>query len=227
MRGLRGWAVLAGMMGLGVAGTDAVRADVIASSTFDEDAEGWGIFFRGDRFSPQYVRSGGNPGGYVSGDDTHIGQRWFWEAPANFLGDISVAYNKELSFDLISIPGKGSPDALPLTQQDVLLTRGDTTLSYDDPQAPGRAWTEYHVGLSEAGWVNQTTGLPASQADMMFVLGGLEQLMLRGDYTGGDQVGGLDNVVLTPEPATGLLALLGIGLLLRRGGSKSGRALAV
>ncbi|MCC7291391.1 MAG: hypothetical protein IT449_04930 [Phycisphaerales bacterium] len=216
MRELRGWAVLAGTMSLGVACADIAAADVIAASTFDEDSEGWGIFFRGNRFSPQYIRDGGNPGGYVSGDDSRIGQRWFWEAPADFLGDISVAYGHELSFDLISIPGKGLPDSLPLTQQDVVLTRGDTTLTYNDPQAPGRAWTEFHVGLGEAGWLNETSGLPATREDMEFVLGGLEQLMLRGDYTGGDQVGGLDNVVLTPEPATGMLALLGIGALMRR-----------
>ncbi|MCG3130266.1 MAG: hypothetical protein FLDDKLPJ_01020 [Phycisphaerae bacterium] len=214
----RGWVCALGCaLAAGTTSEGVAQADVIATSTFDETDEGWRISFRGDIFVPQHLNSGGNPGGYISGVDQRIGgQRWFWTAPDAFLGDVSPAYGGSLSFDLISLPGEGMPvNDMFLTQQDVLLTRGALTLSFDDSKTPNESWTSYEVILRDtAGWKNEQTGLPATEADMRFVLGGLEELMLRGDYRGGNQVNGLDTVVLTPEPAT--LAMLALAAAMLR-----------
>jgi len=209
-----GWSSLAAVCLSG----GPLRGDILVSSRFDTDDEGWRILFRGTYSTPQYIPSGGNPGGYVSGDDGRIGgNRWFWEAPEKFLGELSSTYGGDLGFDLISIPGEQPPpEPAPATQQDVLLARGDTVLSFNHADQPGKAWTEFHVGLEETGWFNEFTGLPATRDDMRFVLAGLESLLLRGDYAGGDQVNGLDNVVITPEPGSLILLALGATVMARR-----------
>ncbi len=50
----------------------------LAVSTFDVDAEGWTV--TGDAVSPipNYISSGGNPGGYISATDNESGGIWYW-----------------------------------------------------------------------------------------------------------------------------------------------------
>ncbi len=42
----------------------------------------------------------GNPGGYISADDTESSGTWFFSAPNKFLGELSTLYDKNIEFDL-------------------------------------------------------------------------------------------------------------------------------
>lgn len=76
----------------------AASAGLIASSTFDTDADGWTL--SGDGINLTWLATGGNPGGHIRGADDERGIGWHFDAPAKFLGDVSSAYGQLLTFDL-------------------------------------------------------------------------------------------------------------------------------
>ena len=132
-------------------------------STFDDGDEGWRVFgdAQGASAEPDHNPTGGNPGGYISAADDVTGGTWYWEAPAGFLGDQSEM--GMLSFDL-----KQSATDRPFDNDDVVLEGGGTTLMFDTPNNPGTDWTHYDVPLEAgAGWLNEATGNPATQGEMV------------------------------------------------------------
>ena len=127
------------------------------TSTFDVDDEGWLIVNNGPETTPEYDSTGGNPGGYISSEDSVQGAA-FWLAPSKFLGDMATAYNTGLSFDL-----KQSKTGRQTDAGDVLLTGGGLTVVFDTCYNPGSEWTHYGVPLHElAGWRRDSLGDPAA-----------------------------------------------------------------
>lgn len=169
--------------------------DDIAVSTFDTNDEGWTVSgdAQGSSVIPDYVTSGGNPGGYVSALDNVAGGVWYWKAPAKFLGDVSSAYGQIFSFDL-----RQSSTASQFDAADVILEGSGLKLVYDTPNNPGTDWTSYEITLQEtAGWkVGTLDGLSATAGQMDTVLSALTDLFIRGEYVTGSDRGDLDNVVL-------------------------------
>ncbi len=170
-----------------------VQPQPLAASTFDVDAEGWTVTgdAQGGTGVPNYVASGGNPGGYISAVDDETGGLWYWQAPAKFLGNIVDAYGYTLSFDLRQSA---------LTQQrddyDVMLKGPAGTFYYDTPYNPGKTWTAYTVVLSEtAGWTKSDGSIP-TKAEMQALLLNVETMQIRGEYRSAADIGDLDNVVL-------------------------------
>ena len=160
-------------------------------STFDVDAEGWTV--TGDAVSPipNYISSGGNPGGYISATDSELSDVWYWQAPAKFLGNISEAYGQTLRFDLRQSA---------LTQQrddnDVVLKGPGGTFYYNTPYNPGKTWTSYAVVLAEtSGWTKSDGSIP-TQAEMQALLSNVDTLRIRGEYRSAADIGDIDNVVL-------------------------------
>ena len=160
-------------------------------STFDTSDEGWRVVGDAEGFTPTYVSSGGNPGGYVSAEDEVTGGTWYFSAPAAFLGDKSNAFGQNLTFDLRQDQFDSQFD-----EDDVVLAGGGVELTFDTGSNPGSNWTAYTVSLFNAGWTNAGTDSPASQADMLAALGDLTSLRIRGEYRDGPDTGDLDNVVL-------------------------------
>ena len=199
----------------------AARADAIAVSTFDTDAEGWNaVSVNGTHqvvgtAARSHTATGGNPGGAIFGSDFSSGT-WYFNAPTAFLGNMSAAYNGSLSFDL-----RRSGGTL-FNAADVVLVGGNPgnliTLTYDIANAPTSAWTSFDVWLNESGWrVGTLAGPQATAEQMQTVLAALSALRIRGEYGAGADTEHLDNVSLngeppepTPEPAA--LALMGTGL---------------
>lgn len=195
-------------------------ADVLVSSDFSVDDEGW--LLSGDATSavPTYVSPGGNPGGFIRGVDITVGGVWFWEAPAKFLGNVSAAYGFSLTFDS-RMRGSG-----PLfDDSDIILVGGGLSLHLAaiSPVPQDVSWTSYSALLSEtAGWrVNSLGGLAATQTQMQTVLSNLTRLRIRGEFITGPDNGDLDNVVLNgvvpsavPEPGSLTLGGLGLATLL-------------
>lgn len=207
-------AALSGTVFLGMTASPALAQ--LASSTFNVDAEGWLV--QGDATSaiPDYNAAGGNPGGFISADDSVAGGVWFWRAPAKFLGNKSAAYNETLTFDLIQ-----SLTTTQFNDVDISLAGGGITLVFDTPNNPGTDWTPYSILLNEsAGWrVGNLAGAAPSALQMQTVLSSLTDLRIRGEFRTGADTGSLDNVFLNgtlpsaaaPEPAS--VSLLATGLL--------------
>ncbi len=149
----------------------------------------------GTLLSPQYVAGGGNPGGHVCADDpfTPTGGVWFWRAPSKFLGDVSDAYTRTLTYDL-----KQSSEGNPFDWHEVVLIGGGMTLVFDLPGEPGAGWTSFAVPIHEsAGWRKDEVAGPApTHQEMLNVLSSLTDLRIRGEYRVGPDSGCLDNVVL-------------------------------
>lgn len=190
-----------------------VRADLI-TSTFDTDTDGWTI--SGDATSLTHFAAGGNPGGFIRATDQQTGGVWYFDAPAKFLGDKSLAYGQNLSFDLRQT-GSGTQ----FNATDVVLNGGGLQIAIDagSNPIPVGDWVSYSVLLEEsAGWLKVsnhvvfTGGVPVSQSEMLTVLGSLTRLRIRGEFIDGPDMGRLDNVAMnvTPEPSSLALFVIGV-----------------
>ena len=175
-----------------------MASGTIIVSTFDLNDEGWKVIgdAQDDSVLPNYIASGGASGGYVSAKDDTLGGVWYWEAPLQFLGDQSFAYQRNLGFFLTQ-----SNTSSQFESPDVILAGNGITLTLTVAYYPLTTWTPYNITLSEtAGWMNAETDQPATQAEMQAVLQALTTLRIRGEYRSGADTGGLDTVVLGSAP---------------------------
>jgi len=167
------------------------------SSTFDTGIDNWLVVGDATSAEPNYVTTGGNPGGYASADDTAAGGVWVWSAPAKFLGNQATSYGKMLRFDL-----KQSSLNSQFDDSDVIISGTDITIALDLPNNPGTDWTHYDVLLNETlEWKidNINSGVLASATEITAVLADITSLKIRGEYVSGSDTGGLDNVILETD----------------------------
>jgi hypothetical protein len=163
------------------------------TSSFLQNDEGWTVVGDGNLF---HSPTGGNPGstGYIFAIDRVQGDIFYFNAPGKFLGNLSEAYGRLLTFDLLwqeNSPG-GDKEG-----DDIILAGGSRTLVAALPQRPGNTWTSYAVRLDPtAAWIHRVSREPASAADIQAVLASLQQLRIRGEFRHGAEVGSLDNVRL-------------------------------
>ncbi|MFQ5463193.1 MAG: laminin B domain-containing protein [Phycisphaerae bacterium] len=165
------------------------------SSNFDNGDDGWLISgdAEGGRGEPDFVATGGNPGGHASADDDVQGGTWFFQAPVKYHGNFAGAYGMTLTFDL-----KQSSLSSQFDGNDVTLTGGGLKLVFNTASNPGTDWTAYTIPLDEfSSWtVGTLDGATATKTDLQTVLGDLTDLTIRGEFVSGPDTGGLDNVVL-------------------------------
>lgn len=191
---------------------------LIASATFDVDAEGWRL--QGDATTGTisiHSADGGNPGGAISGIDQATGGVWRFVAPSAYLGNQSNAYGGSLVYDIKFT--FGDPVAEPFNGSFVLISDGVTTLGFvegDYPQAG--IWNTRTVPFTESGWfIGGFGGDPASKLQMQSVLANLTSLRIRGELDDGPDQGFLDNVSFfaapVPEPEVCALMIVGLGLI--------------
>ncbi|MBX3051421.1 MAG: hypothetical protein KF753_08115 [Caldilineaceae bacterium] len=182
------------------------QTEPVAASYFDTGREGWRV--DGDVQAgsgvPAWLPQAGHPGGHLRATDDVEGGTWYWEAPPKFLGDISAAYSRTLSFDLRQDAEMNSQFSGP----DVIISGGSSALIYNTAFNPRKRWTEYSIPLSaDAGWmkigvaepISTAVGVRASAEDIQAVLQDVRNLRIRGEFENGWDEGFLDNVVLGGE----------------------------
>jgi hypothetical protein len=173
----------------------AQTSNALVQSTFTIDMEDWGSV--NDAMSLRHNATGGNPGGHICADDAGSGETWYFRAPPEFYGDLSEAYGGYLTFDLKQVNITNQYD-----DNDIVLVSDNLTLVFDTTENPAATWTSYSVPLVESGWINSTTGQPATRSEFMTVLTNLTELWIRGEYEYGNDTACLDNVALYP-PSSG------------------------
>ncbi len=179
----------------------------LATSTFDTDTEGWSYFNDVSVF--RWDGTEGNPPGSLFVRDGGDGRYWYIVAPAEFLGDKRRAYGETLSWEIKPFPVASGAGA---DQPDVVLIGGGITLVIDLPEPQQSVWNSYRVPLTEtAGWRRDSlSGAAPTNSEMLQVLGDLQQLRIRGEFSGTIDSAYFDNIIISPEPTS--LAVLGMGL---------------
>lgn len=176
-------------------GVIEVETIPVISSTFDNSPEDWEI--TGQGIGPFYESRGGDPGGYIVGEDNEGPNPadWYWSAPSRFLGDRSAFYGGILLFSLT----QHNPTNQIERSDDLRLRGQDLTVTLDLAN-PNSGWTQYVVWLHEDGGWKKANGDSASQADIKRVLSALEGIDIRGEYRTGMDRGGLDTVIVMGRP---------------------------
>lgn len=187
-----------------------------ATSPFDAGTEGWSAL--GDVAGPvQWLAADGNPGGYITVEDSVTGGVTYFSAPAAFLGDQSAFLGRALVFDLRQHI-TGAPNQFPA--YDVVLIGGGLTLVHTFLENPPIGiWTSYTVPLEPSSW--KVGASVPSPAQFEQVLSALTALQIRAEFQTGADVGDLDNAAYVPEPSLASLALVSstilLGIRVRRG----------
>lgn len=177
------------------------QAPSLAMSSFTVDAEGWVVEdfpppltnppVSSGTYLPQYVPTGGGPGGFIRMVDPS--GNWFWfSAPAAFLGNMSAAWGGTIVLDMRTDPYAGAlGPVFPL----VMLVGAGKTL-FAVTTEPGITFTHFEIPLSACAWKvgDYTSGPPPTALDLLAVLSNLDALYVSGDWVDGIETADLDNV---------------------------------
>lgn len=158
-------------------------------STFDSSREDWtvetrtnpgGAFNLVASYQPDFVASGGDPGGYISELDPD--NQWsFFRAPASWHGDRAAFSGRWLRYSTRTDTANFPDGRL------IILFGGGQRISHDAGIPPVNVWTRRHVPLSQGAWFVGTnaSGTLATQAQIDAVLGNLQALYIGLEF-GGD-----------------------------------------
>ncbi len=177
-----------------------------AASQFDKSTEGWSVTM--DGHSPAYLKSD------VPGQDSYLETYDEWKrkrgrlkseqiyfsfiAPSPFWGNHEKAYGKALAFDLRVRNGEREPKVRYCE-----LHGADMVLGFPvQPPPTDDTWTHRVVPLrNDQRWVrlDLSGAPPARQDDLKAVLKDLRRVVVPGEFYFGEDIVGLDNVVLGAE----------------------------
>jgi hypothetical protein len=188
-------AALAALVAANHPGLARAPGSTLVSHDFTDSAEGWRIAGDSAETDPVFHPRGGNPGGYIAGDDEALGETWYFRAPAAVVRQLRSAEHGAISFSLKqSAADAGFPD------DDLVIAGTAGRLGHRFAAAPGTDWTDYSVELSErTGWTWNRSA-PATQAQIRSVLAAPLRLEIRGEYRTGPDTGSLDSFRLRAAP---------------------------
>lgn len=169
---------------------------ILVDHDFATSAQDWLISGDTGVVEPTFNASGGDPGGYIAGDDEAIGETWYFRAPDEVVRELRAADQGTMSFSL-----KQSATDAGFPEDDIIIVGAAGRLSYRFSFVPDTDWTGFSVRLSESeGW-RWNWNRPATGDQIRSVLADPRRLDIRGEYRTGHDVGGLDNFTLTAGPA--------------------------
>ena len=184
------WALSVAALACDPAGAQAGRT--LIRHDFTDSAQGWTVSGDTRPTDAIFSRTGGHPGGCITGTDEALGETWYFLAPATVRQQLPNAVNGAISYSR-----KQSGAIVSLFDDDIVIAGPAGRLSYRFPAAPGLEWTELTVRLAAAeGWTwnwNQR----ATQAQIERILAAPALFQIRGEYVTGDDTGALDNFSLT------------------------------
>ena len=177
------------------------------TSTFNANAQGWTAPIANPGIV--YSATGGNPGGYVSGNPFFFnfgaGTVYFpfyFVAPVAYYGNRSTYYNGTLRYDI-----QQSTTGAPNQYAEVRIRNTGGLNLYYFPTAPNQpaaapAWSTYSVVFNNTTgfWktTNNPSGSTASELQIQNVLSALDTLEIRGLYREANVNARLDNVSFSP-----------------------------
>jgi Laminin B (Domain IV) len=180
----------------------------LAASDFELNTDGWvGTNSDGGSETILYLSGGAtsNSLGHINlTESSQDNATSFFVAPAKFLGDQRAAYNGWLTFNL-----RQNKTANLDHNRLAILGSGSNYLTFELTSV-GTNWQSYALPLNEnSGWhLTVATNFPdasnplATRDDFLRVLGALEILMVRGEFSGNNNdAGDLDDVVLLGQPS--------------------------
>ncbi len=187
------------------------RASAPISSTFDTGLDGWTASGPG---TPSYQSSGGNPGGYMDMLRFAVAPDTLAVAPSKFTGNLSSYDGATISFDAGLVSPQPDNPLAAFGTISIYHNSSPTPLTQDiAPGIPGTAWQTYSgpfsaagFGVSQATWISDISSIDSMTFDFSTY-----------DIVRAFSPVGIDNVIITPEPASfAILAAGGIALLRRR-----------
>ena len=165
------------------------------ASDFEAGDELWRDLSNGARSSGQ-VPIGGNPGGFFVVEELSNFESFVATAPGTFLGDLSAFDGGTLRFDANAIQDGGAPSNPAFGT--VVITGENASASLDFDGAglpPANTWVTHEMPFTAAAW-------GVSQGTWDSILAEVRSLTIELDSNTVNGEGGLDNVVLLPEPGT-------------------------
>ncbi|MCP5072760.1 MAG: hypothetical protein GY947_05615 [Rhodobacteraceae bacterium] len=160
------------------------------TSTFDSGADGWTASNGTEVWNATY----GSTGGGLQASEGGTGTYWF-NAGANYLGDLSDYWGGSLSYDFklhISNSEAG-------VTKDVAITGGGLTMYYDVSADPTGSWGTNNIDFNSAGgWTIAGVNRLATTAEIQQILGNVTAFQIRGEFVNGsvNDIAYLDNVVV-------------------------------
>jgi len=156
-------------------------------SCFDLGDEGWR---EGRDVSLSWSEAGGDPGGFLLGDDRGSGQTWYYVSPPSWAGNWTPYVGGTLSFELKVVDsGNGSSIFGDVVR---IYGRDGSYLSWScDP--PGASWTRRQVYLVPSSFRESGKSFDSIMRDV-------SEVWIRGEYSNMKDAGGLDNVMVTLGP---------------------------
>lgn len=201
----------------------AMAQEILVSSSFDSDADGWtGVTVSGSPswdvltalHAVTHDVGDGQPAGSIRLVDPNTDWTYF-RAPAKFLGNQSAALGGALTFaSRWVVAGSGGF----VNEAEVVLKGAGLSLTYDATNSLPAVWTDFTLPLVAGAWrvADSFSGVLASPADLLAVLSDLDELWINAEhFTPVDETIALDNVRLlspVPEPGAWLMLLAGLGL---------------
>ncbi|MDP2902478.1 MAG: laminin B domain-containing protein [Methylovulum sp.] len=171
-----------------------VQADL--ASAFDSDQEGWR--FANDVYPLVWKSEGGNPGGFIEGEDIGDGRTWYFVSPESWKGDWSKY--KKLSFDLKQVGNGSGFDSDDL----IIVGNNGQSLFWKGEREPAENWTSYSISLDPSTF-------KATRAKYNSIIKNIDKIMIRGEFISGNDIGGLDNVGVSETPEAVHGSTLGLG----------------
>lgn len=161
----------------------AVYADV--SSTFDTDIDGWTVVDMIDSggpyeppigyYTPIWVSTGGDPGGYLSASDPSS-YAFGFGAPSKYLGDKSSYYGGSFNFSFRCTQSNWTKD-------NVVIFVGANKVIVSEIAMPLLNWSSRTIKLVESNFkYNNKNGAVVSETDFRNVLKSLTAVRILGEY---------------------------------------------
>lgn len=175
------------------------KKEALVESRFLKNAENWKITGDANGSNEEQAEAsydGGVQDGYIHAKDDAAGGTWYFSAPQVYLGDKSNYYGAILNFSLFQHSAMNDQ----FENNDVVFKNGEKMVTYTFKNYPEEDWTAYSITIdADSDWMkgNFDSETPATREDIEAVLANVTEFWIRGEYEGGSDEGGLDEVEIT------------------------------